>query len=77
MSVGSVIIDRKIKYKIPPMAQVALKILRRQISLLLSESFGNLASTDKHRSSWQEVALKVLGKVDWEPKDKPDILLSR
>ncbi|CAL1696117.1 unnamed protein product [Somion occarium] len=64
----TVLIDRKVKFRIEPKASVALKFLRNQLGQLLATQFRAKPLTES-QVLWSEMAMKVLGKV--KPKD-PD-----
>jgi ATP-dependent RNA helicase DHX29 len=57
----SAFIDRKIKFRIPPKSNIALKFLRSQLSALLAHQFRGKFLAES-QIFWNEVALKVLGK---------------
>lgn len=61
----STFIDRKIKFRVSPKANVALKILRSQLGTLLAQQFrGKPLSESQYL--WFDLALMVLGKTKIE-----------
>ncbi|KAG6888975.1 hypothetical protein C0995_004614 [Termitomyces sp. Mi166 len=58
----SAVIDRKIKFKIPPKSNIALKFLRAQLWSLLAYQFRGKTMTES-QLLWNEIAMLVLGKV--------------
>lgn len=58
----SAFIDRKIKFRIPPKSNVALRILRNQLGSLLANLFRGKVSNES-QILWHELALMVLGKI--------------
>ena len=60
-------IDRKIKFRIPPKTNVALKFLREQLGNVLAHQFRNKTPMRSHLQ-WNETGLMVLGKVKPEGK---------
>jgi len=61
----STFIDRKIKFRVSPKANVALKILRSHLSTLLAQQFRG-KSLSESQCLWFELALMVLGKAKIE-----------
>ncbi|KAG5353387.1 hypothetical protein C0989_007532 [Termitomyces sp. Mn162] len=58
----SAIIDRKIKFRISPKSNIALKFLRIQLWSLLAHQFRGKPLTES-QVLWNEIAMLVLGKV--------------
>ncbi|KAL4071050.1 P-loop containing nucleoside triphosphate hydrolase protein [Scleroderma citrinum] len=56
----SVIVDRRIKYRLTPKANVAMKILRKQLSSILVQQFHGEPLTES-QGRWYELAMTVLG----------------
>ena len=61
----SVGIDRKIRFRIPPKARIALKLLRSNLASILSAQF-RTRPLDESQVRWNEVAMMILGKVKLE-----------
>jgi ATP-dependent RNA helicase DHX29 len=61
----SVVIDRKIKLRISPKDNVALKYLRHHLGLLLALQFRGKALTHS-QLTWNDLSLTVLGKTKLE-----------
>ncbi|KAG6832456.1 hypothetical protein H0H92_001502 [Tricholoma furcatifolium] len=55
-------IDRKIKFRLPPKSNVALKFLRTQLWSLLAHQFRGKPLTES-QTLWNDVAISVLGKM--------------
>lgn len=64
-------IDRKIKYRVPPKANIALKILRGHLANILAQQFRGKPLTGS-QTRWNEVALMVLGKQKL-PEDEENL----
>ncbi|GLB36275.1 putative P-loop containing nucleoside triphosphate hydrolase protein [Lyophyllum shimeji] len=62
----SAFIDRKIKFRIPPKSNIALKFLRSQLGSLLAHQFRGKTLSES-QLLWNELAMMVLGKI------KPDV----
>lgn len=58
----TVVIDRKIRFQVTPKTNVALKMLRNQLSSLLSHQIRSKALTDS-QARWNDLAMSVLGKI--------------
>ncbi|KAI5124610.1 hypothetical protein M0805_004220 [Coniferiporia weirii] len=58
----TVIIDRKIRYRLAPKTGIALKHLRAQLAGVLSAQFRGKELTERQQK-WNELAVRVLGKV--------------
>ena len=58
--------DRRLRYRLSPKANIALKILRSQLVKNLALQFKGKALTEK-QSQWQELAIRVLGR--WKSPD--------
>ncbi|KAF9229432.1 P-loop containing nucleoside triphosphate hydrolase protein [Gyrodon lividus] len=56
------IVDRKIKYRLTPRANVAMKILRNQLSSISGQKFRGKPMT-KSQVQWHELAMAALGKM--------------
>ncbi|KAH7883709.1 P-loop containing nucleoside triphosphate hydrolase protein [Phlebopus sp. FC_14] len=63
-------IDRKIKHRLTPRANVALKILRNQLSNILAQKFRGKALTES-QICWHELAVTAIGKVKAEGEEGP------
>ncbi|ETW87318.1 hypothetical protein HETIRDRAFT_413634 [Heterobasidion irregulare TC 32-1] len=61
----SAFIDRKIKFRLPPKTNVALKYLRTQLNLLLASQLRGKPLTES-QVLWMEVAMAVMGKLKLE-----------
>ncbi|KIJ68314.1 hypothetical protein HYDPIDRAFT_24607 [Hydnomerulius pinastri MD-312] len=59
------IVDRKIKYRLIPKANVAMKILRNQLSNILAQKFRGKPLTAS-QAQWHELAMTALGRVKLE-----------
>ncbi|KAI0307778.1 P-loop containing nucleoside triphosphate hydrolase protein [Multifurca ochricompacta] len=68
-------VDRKIKFRIPAKANLALKYLRNQLAIALGERLGNQPSTGL-QEKWMEMALIVLGKLRLE-QDRNEQTIAR
>ncbi|PCH33517.1 pre-mRNA-splicing factor ATP-dependent RNA helicase prp22 [Wolfiporia cocos MD-104 SS10] len=66
LSSNTVLIDRKIRFRVPPKTGVALKVLRSQLSSLLATQM-RIKPLDESQLLWNELAMMVLGKT--KPKD--------
>ncbi|KAG1716543.1 hypothetical protein ID866_595 [Astraeus odoratus] len=64
----SVVVDRRIRYRLTPKANVAMKILRRQLSNILTQKFNRKPLTES-QNRWYEVAMNALG----HPKQVPEL----
>jgi ATP-dependent RNA helicase DHX29 len=56
------IVDRKIKYHLTFRANVAMKILRNQLSSILAQKFRGKPMTES-QVRWHELGMAALGKV--------------
>ncbi|KAF9240899.1 P-loop containing nucleoside triphosphate hydrolase protein [Melanogaster broomeanus] len=56
------IVDRKIKYRLTPKANVAMKILRNQLSSIAAQKFRGKPMTES-QVRWHELAMTALGRV--------------
>ena len=61
----SVGIDRKIRFRIPPKASIALKLLRNNLASILSTQFRTRPLSES-QVRWNEIAMMILGKVQLE-----------
>lgn len=61
----SVSIDRKVRFHIPPKASIALKLLRNNLSSILSAQLRTRPLTES-QVRWNEIAMMILGKVKLE-----------
>ncbi|RDB29553.1 putative helicase C15C4.05 [Hypsizygus marmoreus] len=73
----SAFIDRKIKFRVAPKANVALKFLRSQLGSLLAHQFRGKTLTES-QILWNEIALMVLGKVKVEadPSEQRSVVIT-
>lgn len=62
MVAGIAAIDRKIKFRVPPRTNLALKILRTQLNALLAQQFQGKPLTNL-QTKWMEFCLLAIGKV--------------
>jgi len=69
-------IDRKIKFQIPAKSNIALKLLRGQISFLLAQQFRGKPLTES-QIQWNEVGLMVLGKIKLKDESDKGLLLTK
>ncbi|RPD63094.1 P-loop containing nucleoside triphosphate hydrolase protein [Lentinus tigrinus ALCF2SS1-6] len=58
-------IDRKVRFRIPPKASIALKHLRNNLSTILAAQFRTRPLTES-QMRWNEIAMMILGKVKLE-----------
>ncbi|KAG5648099.1 hypothetical protein DXG03_007134 [Asterophora parasitica] len=70
----SAFIDRKIKFRISPKVNIALKFLRTQLASLLAHQFRGKILTES-QILWNEKALMVLGKVKVDAEEHPIVLI--
>ncbi|KAL0951028.1 hypothetical protein HGRIS_007768 [Hohenbuehelia grisea] len=70
----SAFIDRKIKLRIAPKSNIALKFLRTNLASLLATQFRGKILAESH-ILWKDLSLMVLGKVRPEDEDKPSIMI--
>ncbi|TBU35097.1 P-loop containing nucleoside triphosphate hydrolase protein [Dichomitus squalens] len=61
----SVGIDRKIRFRIPPKASIALKLLRSNLASILSTQFRTRPLSES-QVRWNEIAMIILGKIKLE-----------
>ncbi len=61
----SAAIDRKVRFRIPPKASIALKLLRNQLGIILATQFRTRPLTES-QVRWNEIAMMILGKVRLE-----------
>lgn len=59
----SVFIDRKLRYKVSPKVNIALKLLRAQLANLLAKQYRGKVLTES-LMLWYDIALMILGKVN-------------
>jgi len=60
---GTLILDRKIKYRTDPQSAVALKHLRERLQGILHDKFkGGGKLTSEHLEKWDSLAMMVFGK---------------
>lgn len=57
----SVLLDRKVRFRLDPKAGIALKYLRNHIASMLASQFRGKRSTIAQ--DWEDIAMMVLGKV--------------
>lgn len=62
LSANVVYIDKKIKFRLSPKTGVALKLLRSQISALLSAQM-RIKPLSETQLPWNELAIMILGKL--------------
>lgn len=63
-------VDRKIRYRLEPKTNVALKFLRNQLGSLLAAQFRGKPLIES-QAAWNDIALAILGKVK-PPKEEPE-----
>ena len=66
----SVGIDRKIRFRIPPKASIALKLLRNNLASILSTQFRTRPLSES-QVRWNEIAMMILGKI--KPEGPPQL----
>ncbi|KAJ3558034.1 hypothetical protein NM688_g1149 [Phlebia brevispora] len=66
---NSVLVDRKIRYRLEPKTNVALKYLRNQLGLLLAAQFRG-ESLANSQVPWHDIAITILSKV--KPPQEPE-----
>ncbi|KAF9499777.1 P-loop containing nucleoside triphosphate hydrolase protein [Pleurotus eryngii] len=59
----SVFIDRKLRYKVSPKVNIALKLLRAQLANLLAKQYRGKVLTES-LMLWYDIALMILGRVN-------------
>lgn len=59
------IVDRKIKYRLAPRTNVAVKILRTQLSGILAQRFRGKPLTES-QICWHKLAMTALGRIKLE-----------
>jgi ATP-dependent RNA helicase DHX29 len=59
---NTVIVDRKVRFRLEPKASIALKHLRSHIGTMLASHFRGEQQEDV-QTLWQDIAMLVLGKV--------------
>ncbi|KAF4605335.1 hypothetical protein EYR40_004119 [Pleurotus pulmonarius] len=59
----SVFIDRKLRYKVSPKVNIAIKLLRAQLANLLAKQYRGKVLTES-LMLWYDIALMILGKVN-------------
>ncbi|KAG9314477.1 hypothetical protein JVU11DRAFT_5274 [Chiua virens] len=64
------IVDRKMKYRLPPRANIAMKILRTQLSSILAQQFRGKPLT-KSQVQWHKFAMIALGRTKLEIEEQP------
>ncbi|KAL1693102.1 P-loop containing nucleoside triphosphate hydrolase protein [Schizophyllum commune] len=72
---NSLSIDRKIRFRVEPKVNIALKILRNQLAANLSQQLKG-KRLEGTQPQWQELAMMVLGKVKFEEEGQRSIMLS-
>uniref|UniRef100_D8PKN2 RNA helicase n=1 Tax=Schizophyllum commune (strain H4-8 / FGSC 9210) TaxID=578458 RepID=D8PKN2_SCHCM len=72
---NSLSIDRKIRFRVDPKVNIALKILRNQLAANLSQQLKG-KRLEGTQPQWQELAMMVLGKVKFEEEGQRSIMLS-
>ena len=65
---NSLSIDRKIRFRVDPKVNIALKILRNQLAANLSQQLKG-KRLEGTQPQWQELAMMVLGKVKFEEEE--------
>ncbi len=65
-------IDRKIKFRVAPKTNIALKHLRTQLATVLSQQLRGKALNES-QILWNEMALLVLGKLKVEDENEVSI----
>ncbi|KAF5377628.1 hypothetical protein D9615_005290 [Tricholomella constricta] len=70
----SAFIDRKIKFRISPKSNIALKFLRTQLGSLLAHQFRGKTLTES-QILWNEISLMALGKVKLDAEEQPIVLI--
>ena len=68
-------VDRKIRYRLEPKTNMALKALRKQLNSLLAAQFRGIGLTET-QTIWNSVGISILSKVkpSEEPERKQDIV---
>ncbi|KAI0348676.1 P-loop containing nucleoside triphosphate hydrolase protein [Trametopsis cervina] len=69
----SVTVDRKVRFRVEPKTNVALKYLRNHIGTMLSSHFRGDKLGDL-QTDWEDLALLVLGKVKPQTEKKPETI---
>jgi ATP-dependent RNA helicase DHX29 len=59
------IVDRKVKYRLAPRANIAMKILRTQLGSILAQQFRGKPLTESH-IQWHKLAMVALGRTKLE-----------
>ena len=75
MIANSLSIDRKIRFRVDPKVNIALKILRNQLAANLSQQLKG-KRLEGTQPQWQELAMMVLGKVKFEEEGQRSFMLS-
>ncbi|KAG7450382.1 uncharacterized protein BT62DRAFT_916822 [Guyanagaster necrorhizus] len=71
----SLFIDRKIKFRVPPKTNIALKHLRTQLAAVLAQQFRGKVLNES-QILWNDMALSVLGKVKVEDENEVSISIA-
>ena len=66
-------IDRKIRFRVSPKANIALKILRSRLSDLLSHQMRGRVLTES-QVRWNDLAMSVLGRVKGDDEHTPVVI---
>jgi len=69
----SVFIDKKIRFRVTPKSNIALKILRNQIGFVLADQFRGKTLSES-QIVWHEVALLALAKSKL-PQERCDVVI--
>lgn len=59
------IVDRKVKYRLTPRANIAIKVLRTQLSGILAQQFRGKPLTES-QIQWHKLAMVALGRTKLE-----------
>jgi ATP-dependent RNA helicase DHX29 len=74
VSDAATLVDRKIRFRIPPKTNLALKYLRSKLLVVLSERLQKKRSTGS-QERWMEMALVILGKLRPEESNSETVVL--
>jgi len=70
----TVTVDKKIRFQTSPKSNIALKLLRTQLSLLLSHQMRSRVLTES-QVRWNDLAMSVLGRVKNTDNEQPSVII--
>ncbi|KAF8898608.1 P-loop containing nucleoside triphosphate hydrolase protein [Infundibulicybe gibba] len=71
----TILLDKKIRFQLPPKTNIAVKLLRNQLGLLLSDQFRGKILAES-QITWNQLSLIILGKAKIEDENTEQMPIS-